>query len=95
MLGPLPFSGQGRRRTRWRVIEAVDYEYDLESSLCRVPRRRSALGNFSRIPKNKKQRAFNLWILDRYLPVFRGRLLLVAVVFFIIVFAISKGKLSH
>jgi hypothetical protein len=43
----------------------------------------------------KKQRAFDLWILDRYLPVFRGRLLLVAVVFFIFAFAIWKGKLSH
>jgi hypothetical protein len=41
----------------------------------------------------KKQRAFDIWILDRYLPVFRGRLLLVAAVFFILAFAIWKGKL--
>ena len=42
----------------------------------------------------KKQRAFDIWILDRYLPVFRGRLLLVAAVFFIFAFAIWKGKLK-
>ncbi len=40
----------------------------------------------------KKQRAFDLWILDRYLPVFRGRLLLVAVVFFHICFCYLEGQ---
>jgi response regulator of citrate/malate metabolism len=40
-------------------------------------------------------KSFDLWILDRYLPVFPGRLLLVAVVFFVLAFAIWKAKLSH
>ena len=42
-----------------------------------------------------KHKAFDLWIHDRYLPVFPGRLLLVAAVFFIFAFAIWKGRLSH
>ena len=42
-----------------------------------------------------KHKAIDLWIHDRYLPVFPGRLLLVAAVFFIIAFAIWKGKLPH
>ena len=42
-----------------------------------------------------KHKAFDLWILDRYLPVFPGRLLLVAAVFFIFAFVIWKAKLSH
>ena len=40
-----------------------------------------------------KHKAFDLWILDRYLPVFPGRLLLLAVVFFILAFVIWKAKL--
>jgi hypothetical protein len=40
------------------------------------------------------KKAFDLWILDRYLSVLPGRLLLVAAVFFILAFAIWKGKLS-
>jgi hypothetical protein len=40
-----------------------------------------------------KHKAFDLWIHDRYLPVFPGRLLLVAAVSFIFAFAIWKGKL--
>lgn len=39
-------------------------------------------------------KSFDLWIHDWYLPVFPGRLLLVAAVFFILAFAIWKGKLS-
>jgi hypothetical protein len=41
-----------------------------------------------------KHKVFDLWIHDRYLPVFPGRLLLVAAVFFIFAFAIWKGKLK-
>ena len=41
-----------------------------------------------------KHKAFDLLIHDRYLPVFPGRLLLVAVVFSIFAFAIWKGKLK-
>jgi hypothetical protein len=41
------------------------------------------------------KKSFDLYILDRYLLVLPGRLLLVAAVFFIFAFAIWKGKLSH